>query len=372
MSKLLINESPLLVLPSLAIAVGLNEAITLQQIHYWLDPRINKNFKEGLYWVYNSYEEWHKQFPFWSLRTIRRNIQSLEEKNLLITKNFSSHSFDKTKWYSINYKALETYTPTESSSGQFGLIDKSNKNSSISSNWTIDEDITDSSYKETKTTSEITTENSYSVTGSKKFEPLLADKIEERGSKLISIWNSIVEKKLGRETKVTSKRITLLNRNLSNFFNNDIILWESFCIHITKSKFLMGEITNFRIQLDWILKEDNLIKVIEGSYHREGESTQFIDSISENDEEKLVAHIKKSKSPDFWKEIMINLLKKIGYSTFNAWVSKNEFISYENGLLEIKAPSKFSANWQTDNFLNAIFEESKKTISDIKECIIKY
>ena len=36
-SPLLINEHPLMVLPSLATAVGLNQAIVLQQVHYWLD-----------------------------------------------------------------------------------------------------------------------------------------------------------------------------------------------------------------------------------------------------------------------------------------------------------------------------------------------
>ena len=37
MSKLLINEQPLQVLPSLAEAIGLNQAIALQQVHYWLE-----------------------------------------------------------------------------------------------------------------------------------------------------------------------------------------------------------------------------------------------------------------------------------------------------------------------------------------------
>ena len=35
-SKLLVDEPPLIVLPSLAVAIGLAEAILLQQIHYWL------------------------------------------------------------------------------------------------------------------------------------------------------------------------------------------------------------------------------------------------------------------------------------------------------------------------------------------------
>ena len=37
-SRLLIDEYPLVVQPSLAALVGINEAIILQQIHYWLQP----------------------------------------------------------------------------------------------------------------------------------------------------------------------------------------------------------------------------------------------------------------------------------------------------------------------------------------------
>ena len=36
MSNLLIDDYPILVLPKLANEIGLNEAIVLQQMHYWL------------------------------------------------------------------------------------------------------------------------------------------------------------------------------------------------------------------------------------------------------------------------------------------------------------------------------------------------
>lgn len=35
MNRRIIDESPLLIRPTLAAKVGLNEAIILQQIHYW-------------------------------------------------------------------------------------------------------------------------------------------------------------------------------------------------------------------------------------------------------------------------------------------------------------------------------------------------
>ena len=102
--SLLISEPPLQVLPSLAVKIGLNEAIILQQIHYWLLK--SNNVRDGYKWVYNSYSEWNKQFPFFSRNTMIRAFNSLEKQGLLITANYNKASFDKTKWYRIDYEKL--------------------------------------------------------------------------------------------------------------------------------------------------------------------------------------------------------------------------------------------------------------------------
>lgn len=105
MSKLLINENPLQVLPSLAKAIGLNEAIFLQQLHYFL--RISKNRADGRSWVYNTIKDWQAEFSFWSLKTVQRTIESLEEIGLVLsTDKFNKIKMDKTKWYSIDYEKL--------------------------------------------------------------------------------------------------------------------------------------------------------------------------------------------------------------------------------------------------------------------------
>jgi len=101
---LLINEPPLQVLPSLAKQVGLNQAIILQQLHYWV--QITSNIRDDHKWVYNSYEEWQKQFPFWSTTTIKRALLSLEEQGLVISGVFNNSPWDKTKWYRIDYDRL--------------------------------------------------------------------------------------------------------------------------------------------------------------------------------------------------------------------------------------------------------------------------
>lgn len=104
MSRLLINEPPLQVLPSLAKEIGLNEAIMLQQMHYWLLKSANEF--TGVKWFYKTLEEWQTEFPFWSVMTIRRTLGSLEKQKIIKIGNFNKKKFDKTKWYTIDYQRV--------------------------------------------------------------------------------------------------------------------------------------------------------------------------------------------------------------------------------------------------------------------------
>jgi hypothetical protein len=87
-SKLLIDEPPLIVLPSLAAALGLSEAILLQQIHYWL--RQGGHVRDGRRWIYNSYAQWAAQLPFWKEGAIRRILEHLRARGLLLTGNYNA------------------------------------------------------------------------------------------------------------------------------------------------------------------------------------------------------------------------------------------------------------------------------------------
>lgn len=104
MSRLLIDEPPLQVLPSLAREIGLNEAIMLQQMHYWL-IKSGHEF-EGVKWFYKTLEDWQTEFPFWSAMTIRRTLTNLEKQKVIRIGNFNKKKFDKTKWYTIDYQCV--------------------------------------------------------------------------------------------------------------------------------------------------------------------------------------------------------------------------------------------------------------------------
>ena len=122
MSKLLINEQPLQVLPSLANIIGLNEAIILQQLHFFL--RISRNKIGGRSWVYNTINDWQAEFSFWSVKTVQRTIENLEKSGLVVsTDKFNKMKMDKTKWYTIDYQKLSEILP-ENEKTPFGQNDQ--------------------------------------------------------------------------------------------------------------------------------------------------------------------------------------------------------------------------------------------------------
>lgn len=102
--ELIENGFPLLVYPSLAKEIGLNEAIIISQVHYWLQK--STNFRDGHWWIYHKYREWESEFPFWSKNTIIRAITSLRDDGYLITDKFNKAGYDKTLWYRIDYSKL--------------------------------------------------------------------------------------------------------------------------------------------------------------------------------------------------------------------------------------------------------------------------
>ncbi|NLX61346.1 MAG: hypothetical protein GXZ06_02315 [Tissierellia bacterium] len=105
----LLNSQPLVVDKGLAVILGLNEALVLQQIHYWLEinKKNKRNFHEGRYWTYNTLKDWQKEFPFWSLSTIKRILKKLREKKLIEVDNFNIYQMDRTLWYTINYEEVD-------------------------------------------------------------------------------------------------------------------------------------------------------------------------------------------------------------------------------------------------------------------------
>ena len=111
MTKLLIHDKPLQLLPQLAVRLGLNEAIVLQQLHWLLlEPRNGRNH-QGTRYIYNTYDEWRRDhFPFWSAPTLKRIFGNLEKRKLVKSIQ-PERKRSRRKWYVIDYAELEKLEP---------------------------------------------------------------------------------------------------------------------------------------------------------------------------------------------------------------------------------------------------------------------
>lgn len=115
-SRLLAKEQPIVISRELAKLIGLNEAIVLQQIEYWINTKEksdNKNLRthaqgyvDGYYWTYNTVSEWTEEFPFWSYDTVKRTLKKLRDNNLVVTGVFNDKNYDRTLWYRVNHEKL--------------------------------------------------------------------------------------------------------------------------------------------------------------------------------------------------------------------------------------------------------------------------
>lgn len=184
MSRLLLDEQPLVVQPGLAKAIGLNEAIVIQQLHYWIENnrKAKKNFINGYYWTYNSIKQWHEEsFYFLSYSTVKRTFANLEKMGILIVGNFNKDGRDKTKWYTIDYEKLE------------GL------NQCIGSNWTNGMGQNEPMHcaKMSQPLPEISTENTTEISNNTVADADTIEHEQENGSstsnikfqKVISVFN---------------------------------------------------------------------------------------------------------------------------------------------------------------------------------------
>lgn len=98
---------------------GVNAAILLHNITYWIEKNKSekRHFHEGRYWTYMSKAGLKKQFSYMTARQIDYALNKLLDAGVILSGNFSEHTFDKTKWYALadsEEKEPEQVTPENS------------------------------------------------------------------------------------------------------------------------------------------------------------------------------------------------------------------------------------------------------------------
>jgi hypothetical protein len=88
----------------LATKYGVNEAIFLNNLIYWINQNEanGTNFYKGRYWTYNTIEAYTKLFPFWSTRQIRTIMDKLEVEGVITKRVKMADNNLKTTFICVN------------------------------------------------------------------------------------------------------------------------------------------------------------------------------------------------------------------------------------------------------------------------------
>lgn len=117
-NPLLIAESPMQFLPSLACVLGVEGALFAQQLHYWLNANHKPHYIDDRPWIYNTLDEWNLQFPFWSKSTLRRVLKKLqavevdgETYHIVLVANHNKDKMNHCQWFTLDYDELDRLVP---------------------------------------------------------------------------------------------------------------------------------------------------------------------------------------------------------------------------------------------------------------------
>lgn len=251
---------PQLIIPELAKSVGLEEAIVIQQLHYWLHNS-GKLFEDTL-WIYNSFNEWSKQFAYWSISKIKRVFYSLEAKGLIISKKLNASKHDHTKWYTIEYNKVLSLLPKSSivRKKKASVSPKEKMNNRL---YQLDTNINSNSYTNSTYINNLSNEKNHNKTTIKKVN---TDQIKTKTEisnfgkeiceQMIKTWDEVFIYQNDRLVLTKNRTVKLLNL-WDKYFHKNIEEWKVYCVAINSSKFLMGEKkSGFKARFDWLISED--------------------------------------------------------------------------------------------------------------------
>jgi len=82
---------------------GVIEAVLIQNLSFWIshNKANNTHFYQGRTWTYNTIAAFGELFPYLSTSQIRRAMDGLIAKGVVLAGNFNARAVDRTKWYAF-------------------------------------------------------------------------------------------------------------------------------------------------------------------------------------------------------------------------------------------------------------------------------
>lgn len=214
---------------------GVNAAILLQNLGHWIrrNEANEKNYFDGNYWTFNSRRAYRELFPYMSERQINTAFQKLIDDGLVITGNYNKVAYDRTLWYALTQKGKSIL--------HFDIMENDKMSNGNGDN--------------VKPIPNINTNDVSNINTNK-------NTIDYQG--IVDLYNNICVS-LPSVAKITEVRKKHIRSRLNNGYTVEDL--KKVFIEAEKSDFLKGKNDkNWKATFDWLILENNLVKVLEGTY----------------------------------------------------------------------------------------------------------
>jgi hypothetical protein len=183
----------------------------------------------------------------------------------------------------------------------------------------------------------------------------LSQLLEPALEPMATAWKTHV----GQEVRLTAERKNGLQTVLRAYFQNDLLQWDLFCKRVGTSPFLMGQgARKWRVSLDWILVEENLLKVLEGNFDDPAGLEQQAGKTSEDARKNEVNAVLASIVDSTWRKCC----SQLDFSP-----ESREFVS----LMELKSIANAKFLEVEDDRLVWIGSSDRQTLSRIEDLRFK-
>ena len=217
---------------------GVDGAVFISRLQFWIEKNAanDRHYHEGRYWTYNSLRAMEKLFPFWSRRQIERIVKNLKDKGVLLTANYARDSYDRTLFYALD----ESKLPISPFGG-----DLSPNGDNLSPNGEMINEQLKTHIREEE---------------DKANKPEISNKPQQRADRYNAICTN-----LPRVVRLTDKRRRAVRLIHDKGYTPEQ-LDEAFR-RAQSSSFCAGQNDrHWKADFDWLLNENNLVKVLEGKY----------------------------------------------------------------------------------------------------------
>ncbi|OJW46987.1 MAG: hypothetical protein BGO67_09835 [Alphaproteobacteria bacterium 41-28] len=307
-------------------------AIVLNQLLYWtqrvndfdllleeerrVQPDCNVLPSHG--WIYKTAEELNGETMLRVTRpTMRKYLRYLVEQGWLDERSNPDDKWNKTTQYRVNLRklqkdllalgyALPGYSLRPILKAKEEISESSNNSvTSLKENFSSEVKNLPSNekifpLKEKNLTSYTYTEITSEITNREH-----ALRAREITFLMVDLWRRYVNPE---SLTLTDERKQRLKGLFSRYFQSDLRQWERFCERIKHSPFLMGQgARRWRVSLDWILSEGNVLKVVDGNFDNPETFDQKNEEVAQVHRDKERNKIFASFEDSTWKEWCIDL-----------------------------------------------------------------